>query len=90
MSQIWINDTESVEGSFSFEITVDETSKPPIYSITGLFTTADKYVEELNTLQNANYRLENIHVYRESYGSEDDSVVYYFTAEAFGLIKGGD
>ena len=87
MSTILVNDTYTVEGSFSFDVSTDNTRKPPVFSIVGVFTTADKYIEELHTLQNNRYRLENIKVVSESYGSEEDNVVYNFSAGSFGMNK---
>ena len=87
MSKIMINDEDVIEGTFSFEVTIDESHKPPIYSITGVLTTSDKYLEDLDTIQNERYRLERVRVYRESFGSEEDGVVYFFTAGKFGIDR---
>ncbi len=84
MSRIRVNDSFEVEGSFSFEVSVDETVQPPRFSITGVFTTGDRYMEELKTLQNERYRLEGVKVHTETFGSEEDAVVYHFTAGAYG------
>ena len=84
MNEILVNDEETVNGSFTFDVEINETVSPPIYSITGVFTTKEKYFEELHTLQNERYRIERVKVYRETYGSDEDDVVYYFTAGRFG------
>ena len=82
-----INDIEVIEGVFSFEVTIDESNSPPIYSVTGVLATADKYIEDLRTIQNERYRLEGVRVYKESFGSEENQVVYYFAARKFGIDK---
>ena len=85
MSKIWINDLDiPIEGTFSFDMEYDDRQKPPIYSITGVLETADGYHNDIRSIQNHRYKLNGVKVFRESYGSEDDTILYYFTAESYG------
>ena len=83
MSKIWINDNVPVEGSFSFSVTQDDTQDPPVFAIEGAFQTDEQYFTEISTISNERYRLERVNVYSESYGSEEDMIVYSFRAGAY-------
>lgn len=82
MSQIKVNKKKSIEGKFSFDVDVDETSKPVKVTIMGVFQSAE-YIEEITELENDKYVISNIKVYRESFGSEEKDILYSFSAGGF-------
>ncbi len=85
MSKVCINGSFMVEGEFSFSIDYDTTKNPPLMTIEGQFKTASGYLPEINTIENERYLLSGIRVYQEAFGSEEDYVLYSFTAKAFGM-----
>lgn len=86
MSKVWVNDEDNpVEGSFSFEAEYDDTQKPPILSIRGVFRTSDRYYDDIKSLLNSRYRIDGVKVFKEAYGSEEDEVLYYFTGGRYGV-----
>lgn len=85
MSKVWVNGKGPVEGSFSFEVALDETAQPPVYIIEGVFSCAHGYYEEIDSLVNERYRLDRVRVYKEVYGSDEDTILYYFRAGDYGM-----
>lgn len=81
MSSILI-DNENAEGAFSFSVTMDESVKPAVITISGVLT-ADKYFEEITKIENDRYILRNVHVFQESFGSDDNTYGYAFTAGSY-------
>ena len=84
MSKIKVNETEVVEGSFSFQASIDRTGKTPVLVIEGIFETADEF-SSLNMLENERYKLTGITLLNEAYGSEEDKVAYTFLANNYEL-----
>lgn len=81
MSKVYVNgNNEPVEGRFDFSVTVDESQKPPMFTIEGNFVSGAGYFEDITELQNERYLLKRVHVESEIYGSESDEIVYHFTA----------
>lgn len=81
MSQVYVNgSSEPVEGRFEFSVSVDESKKPPIFSVEGNFVSASGYFEDITELRNERYLLKRVHVESEFYASETDEIVYHFTA----------
>lgn len=78
MSRILVNGSSYVEGRFTFDLVLDNSSEPPVMSKSGVFVT-DRYIEDIHSLQSEDYTLKDIHVYHESYGSEDKEKAYEFT-----------
>ena len=85
MSKVYVNGSFVVEGEFSFHVSYDTTKNPPLMQIEGAFSTASGYIPEITSLENERYILSGIHVTQESFGSEEDIMVYSFTAKAFGM-----
>lgn len=94
MSKVYVNGkNEPVEGRFDFSVSVDESQKPPMFSIEGNFVSSAGYFEDITELQNERYLLKRVHVESEIYGSESDEIVYHFTAGMYRIsnriLKGG-
>lgn len=71
-----------MEGRFSFSLIADRSKKPVILRIEGILET-DTYIDQLKTIENDRYGLYNIELNSESYGSEEDIIVYSFNAGRF-------
>jgi len=82
MSLTRVNRKRNIEGKFSFGVGLDETNKPAKVIISGVFQSAE-YIEEITELENDRYIINNIKVNHESFGSEDEEIVYSFTAGNF-------
>lgn len=93
MSKVYVNgNDEPVEGRFEFSVSVDETQKPPMFTIEGNFVSDAGYFEEITELQNERYLLKRVHVESEMYASETDEIIYHFTAGMYRIsnrILGG-
>jgi hypothetical protein len=85
MAQVVVNDNEVVNGKFTVGRRMDE-SKNLI--IEGQFLT-HRYFEDIVTLESDRYKIEDVEVFQESFGSDDFSIVYLFTAGRI-TVKGGE
>ena len=83
--KVCVNGSFMVEGEFSFNVNYDNTQNPPLTSIEGSFASKAGYLPDITSLENDRYIVSGIHVYQESFGSEEDTMVYHFTAKAFGM-----
>lgn len=81
MSEILVNGKDRCEGAFSFSLTKET---PSSLSVEGVLRTGT-YFEEIHSIENDRYRLEKVDVFQESYGSEEDHIVYRFTAGKYDL-----
>lgn len=93
MSKVYVNGKdEPVEGRFEFSVSVDESKKPPVFSIEGRFVSGSGYFDDITELRNERYLLKRVKVVSEVYGSESDDIVYNFTAGMYRIsnrILGG-
>lgn len=74
-----------MEGRFTFNSEYDLKSVPPLTDIRGVFISDAGYLGGITCLENERYAVTGIHVYREEYASEEDSIAYYFTAKSFAV-----
>lgn len=88
MSRITVNGTKTLDGAFSFSQVLNETKKPAVITIEGT-AELEEYVKDLQSLKNDRYEITGIHVIQESFGSEEDNIVYTFTAKKFKILKNG-
>lgn len=72
-------DGRAIMGKFSFSVEVDRTRHPNIATISGVIETKE-HLEDVHTISNERYVLQDVDIISESYGSEDENVVYGFTA----------
>lgn len=79
MSVIKVNNTQAVEGKFSFGVTLDDSITPPKITIEGVFQSVE-YIEEILSLESERYLLSDIKVINENFGSENPVIVYAFMA----------
>lgn len=82
MSKIKVNKKNIVEGKFSFNAELDDSSKPAKLTISGAFQSAE-YIEEITELESDRYILNNVKISNEGFGSEEAEIIYSFTAGGF-------
>jgi len=87
MSRIMVNGAFCIEGAFSFSSDYDPASNPPLMKIEGTLSSRAGYLPDIRRLENERYLLDGVYVYREGYGSEEDEIVYYFTAKSFAVAN---
>lgn len=75
-------DGKKIDGTFSFSVDVDRNVRPNVVTISGAIQTKE-HLEGINTVANGRYVLRDVDIISESYGSEDESVVYGFTAKDY-------
>lgn len=76
MKTVIVNNSHEIVGKFSvYREKVDD----KIVVIGALQTPS--YIEELHSLKSDKYFIDGIDVHKESFGSEDDQIIYEFTAE---------
>ena len=85
MYKIIINDEINTLGLITFQIRKEGDS----LIREGLLKT-HLYIEEINTLECDKFRLENIDVYAEAFGSTDVFNLYSFTYELFDIKETGE
>ena len=85
MSKVCVNGSFIVEGEFSFGVAYDMTQNPPLIKIEASFASSSGYIPEIMTLENDRYVVNGIHVTQDSFRSEEDTMLYNFTAKAFGM-----
>lgn len=85
MYKIIINDEINTLGLITFQIRKEGDS----LIREGLLKT-HLYVEEINTLECDRFRLENVDVYAEAFGSTDIFNLYSFTYELFDIKDTGE
>ena len=86
MYNIIINDSIETLGLITFRISKDANDN---LIREGLLKT-HLYIEEINTLECDRFRLENIDVYAEAFGSTDVFNLYSFTYEFFDIKETGE
>lgn len=81
MAKIKINNKHNIEGKVSLVNTKDDSSSPIIVSYSGVLS-ARVYIEDLNRIETDKFIIDGVNVYYESLGSEEDDILYEFTAKS--------
>ena len=84
MAQLSINDKYIVNGRLTVKRSINEEGE---IFIQGVLAT-HLYFEEIGSIDSYRYRLEDIEVLEESFGSEDHDIIYKFEAKEL-EVKGG-
>jgi hypothetical protein len=75
-------DGKKIDGVFSFSVDVDRNVRPNVVTISGAIQTKVQ-LEGISTISYGRYVLRDVDIISESYGSEDETVVYGFTAKDY-------
>lgn len=82
--KIKVEDIE-IEGKFSFISEVDRTKKPPILKISGVIETTARLPDSFKKLEGGRAIVYNVLLNSESVGSDDDKIVYGFSATNYDI-----
>lgn len=85
-STIKIDDI-TIEGKLSVLATVDRSKNPPVLSVTGYVETPTRLPDKFATLAGGRVVVYDILIDSESVGSEDDSIVYSFSARRYDILE---
>ena len=85
MYKIIINDEINTLGLITFQIRKEGDS----LIIEGLLKT-HLYVEEINTLECKKFKINDIDVFAETFGSSDPFYLYTFTYDSFEILDNGE
>ena len=84
MAVIKVNndDTVNIYGRLSIEreAAYNEEGEYVGFQITGMLA-VHEYIEEITEIESERYLLKNVNVYKESFGSNEYLILYYFVAE---------
>lgn len=83
MALIRVNgNEENLLGAVSFDrqMAYNETGEPTGMVISGLLA-VHEYIEEIYEIESERYLLTDVSVYKESFGSNEYMILYYFTAK---------
>lgn len=75
------NEEENLLGAVSFdrEAIYGDDGRVKGMSISGILA-IHEYVDEINAIESERYKLDDVEVYKESFGSNEYTILYYFTA----------
>ena len=79
MSQMIVNDSIPIEGMLTVNRALDYTEAQPKMIVQGALKT-EEYIEEIDTIETDRLIILGVSVYQESFGSEEDNIIYTFTA----------
>lgn len=79
MANIRINSVAMIDGKVTANRILDKSQNPPRLIVEGALQTKE-YIEEIFRIETARFTLEDVEVFHESFGTEDDEIVYVFTA----------
>lgn len=83
-NKVVLNDSVEVNGKFSFVAEYDESTK--VLNINGGLVVTGPYIDyNVESIANERYELTGVRIYKESFGSEDDEIVYYFQAQTYSI-----
>lgn len=75
------NEEENLLGAVSFdrEAIYGDDGRVKGMAISGILA-IHEYVDEINAIESERYKLDDVEVYKESFGSNEYTILYYFTA----------
>lgn len=85
---IFVDDIK-IKGKFSVAATVDRTKNPPVLSINGFVETPTRLPDRFNKLEGGRVAVFDVLINSESVGSEDDNIVYEFSAKNYEIYELG-
>lgn len=83
MALVIINDDLEVTGQVTVNrFLVEDENR---IAVKGVLQTK-KYIEEINDIKTEKFHIKGVNVFQESFGSEDENIVYAFDAEDMELL----
>lgn len=76
----------SIPGKFSVVGAVDRTKNPPVLSVTGVIETSTRLPDSFSKLEGGRAVVYDILIDSESLGSEDNNIVYGFSAKRYDIL----
>ena len=75
------NEEENLLGAVSFdrEAVYGDDGRVKGMAISGILA-IHEYVDEINAIESERYKLDDVEVYKEAFGSNEYTILYYFTA----------
>ena len=80
LAELTINKKDKVSGGVSINRELVYAGSNPVLEVTGLMKT-DKYFEEITEIETGRYVIQGVRVTKESFGSDDDEIIYAFRAD---------
>lgn len=85
---IFVDDVK-IKGKFSVTASVDRAQNPPVLSVNGLIETPTRLPDKFDKLEGGRAVVHNVLINSESFGSEDDNIVYEFVARNYDILDLG-
>lgn len=82
-------DGVKIKGKFSVTASVDRTKNPPVMSVNGLIETPVRLPDRFDKLEGGRSVVHDILINSESVGSEDENIVYEFSARNYDILELG-
>lgn len=79
----------SVKGKFSVLAAVDRSKNPPVLSVTGAVETPARLPDSFSKLEGGRVIVYDVLINSESAGSDEDSLVYTFSAKRYDILELG-
>lgn len=76
----------TISGKFSVMGVVDRTKNPPVLSVTGAIETSTRLPDSFSKLEGGRVIVYDILINSESLGSEDNNIVYGFSARRYDIL----
>ncbi len=73
------NSLSGIECKCTLEAFVDKNNKPPVIYKRGILEAPYRIQDEIHSFKTDRYSVSGVDVYKETYGSEEDTVTYEFT-----------
>ena len=80
-------DNVTVKGKISVIAAVDRTKNPPVLSVTGYVETPTRLPDRFSKLEGGRVVVHDILIDSESAGSEEDNLVYSFSAKSYEILE---
>lgn len=80
-------DDKEIEGKFTVTGIVDRSKNPPILTVEGYIETSVRIPDRIKEMYGGRVAVQDILVNSESIGSEENTIVYGFTARGYKIFK---
>lgn len=80
-------DDKEINGKFSVTGIVDRSKNPPVLTVEGYIETSVRIPDRIKEMYGGRVIVQNILVNSESIGSEENTIVYGFSASGYKILK---